>query len=340
MKKTKQEGYFVVGFPNSVMIAETDGPDIPAHLQNLSDHLNLDSSKSIFAPVLELARVRSKKGFLTGVVGVSHPAFMLHGNTIPSPQKAKDPQYIPGVIKGDMKVTDEAFYYHALGGLSGTPYDPLKDPETEYVIAGIPNQKLATIQDEVVINGFIPKRMECITLPLIPLVRRALKREAGDKRLVVMLELFGDSSLATMMTLDGEYAFRMIHGGDRTMCQAIKEENNLKDEDAARKLLYSETFDLSDMGSALIRPLLRELSSISGYYEVTKGQSIGYLYVPTLPPSQNWIVDLLAQSMGVEVLRIDPEWAASECGVKIGSSVKLDSRDARVPAVIALMGRL
>lgn len=340
MKKTKQEGYFIVGFPNSVIIAETEGTDIPATLNNLSDHLNLDSSKSVYAPVLELARVRSKKGFLTGVIGVSSPAFVLHGNTIPSPQKAKDPQYIQGVIKGEMKVTDDSFYYHALGGMSGNPHDPSKDPETEYVIAGIPNSKLALIQDEVVVNGFIPRRMECITLALIPLVRKALKRLGGEKRLVVMLEIFGDSSLATMMTPDGEYAFRVIHGGDRTMCQAIKEENNLKDEDAARKLLYSETFDLSDMGSTLIRPLLRELSSISGYYEVTKGQSIGYLYVPTLPPSQNWIVELLAQSMGVEVLHIDPAFAASECGVKIGSSVKLDDRDARIPAMIALMGRL
>lgn len=124
------------------------------------------------------------------------------------------------------------------------------------------------------------------------------------------------------------------------MCQAIKEENNLKDEDAARKLLYSETFDLSDMGPTLIRPILRELSSISGYYEVTKGQSIGYLYVPTLPPSQNWIVELLAQSMGVDILRIDPVWAAAECGVTLNPSLRLDNRDARIPAVIALMGRL
>lgn len=339
MKKTKQEGYFVVGFPNSVLIAETEGPDTPATLQNLSDHLNLDSSKSVFAPVLELARARSKKGFLTGVVGVSNPSFVLHCATIPSPQKAKDPQYIPGVIKGDMKVTDDDFYYHALGGMTGNPYDPTKDPETEYIIAGIPNGKLATIQDEVVVNGFIPKRMECITLPLMPLVQKALKKEGGEKSLAVVLEIFSDSSLATMMTPDGDYTFRVVQGGDRTMCQAIKDENNLKDEDAARKLLYSETFDLSDMGATLIRPLLRELSSISGYYEVTKGQSIGYLYVPTLPPSQNWIVELLARSMGVEVLNIDPHWAASESGVHIGPSVQLDVRDARLPALMALMGR-
>ncbi|MDD4348021.1 MAG: hypothetical protein PHF70_02850 [Opitutales bacterium] len=339
MKKTKQEGYFVVGFPNSVMIAETDGPDIPATLQNLSDHLNLDDSKSVYAPLLDLARLRSKKGFLTGIVGVSHPSFLLHGATIPSPQKAKDPQYIPNVIKGEMKVLDDNFYYHALGGATGLPYDPTKDPETEYIIAGIPNSKLAAIQDEIVINGFVPKRMECVTLSLIPLVRNALKNVGGEKSLVVILEIFGNSSLATMMTPDGDYAFRVIQGGDRTMCQAIKEENNLKDEDAARKLLYSETFDLSDMGPTLIRPLLRELSSISGYYEVTKGQSVGYIYVPTLPPSQNWIVELLAQSMGVEILRIDPIWAASECGVKLGASVKLDPHDARLAAMIALMGK-
>lgn len=340
MNKTKQEGYYIVGFPNSVLIAESDRSDIPASIQNLSDHLNLDSSKSPYAPVLELARARSKKGFIIGVAGVSHPAFTLHGNTIPSPQKAKDPQYIQSVIKGEMKVTDEAFFYHGLGGGSGDPHDPLKDPEREYVIAGIPNSKLAMIQDEVVLNGLVPKRLECITLALIPLVRKALKEVGGDKRLVVMLEFFSDSSRATMMTPDGEYEFRMIHGGDRTMCQAIKEENNLKDEDAARKLLYSETFDLSDMGPTLIRPILRELSSISGYYEVTKGQSIGYLYVPTLPPSQNWIVELLAQSMGVDILRIDPVWAAAECGVTLNPSLRLDNRDARIPAVIALMGRL
>ena len=50
-------------------------------------------------------------------------------------------------------------------------------------------------------------------------------------------------------------------------------------------------------------------------------------------------MELLAPSMGVEILRIDPIWAASEGGVKMGASVKLDPHDARLAAMIALMGK-
>ena len=67
------------------------------------------------------------------------------------------------------------------------------------------------------------------------------------------------------------------------MFPVIQAELGLKDEDSARKLFYSNTFDFTEMGPSLLRKLLKELQASTGFYEVQTGQTIGQLYLALLP---------------------------------------------------------
>ena len=96
------------------------------------------------------------------------------------------------------------------------------------------------------------------------------------------------------------------------MVPVVQKELGLKDEDSARKLFYSNTFDFTGMGPALIKKLLRELQSSIGFFEVQTGQSIGSVVCTLLPPKLEWLENTLASQLSVEALPLDlGPWLAS-----------------------------
>jgi hypothetical protein len=91
----------------------------------------------------------------------------------------------------------------------------------------------------------------------------------------------------------------------------------LKDEESARKLFYSNTFDFTGMGPQLIKRLLKELQSSIGFYEVQTGQSIGQVICTLLPAKLGWLENAIATALGVAALKFDfnPWLQARQIGV-------------------------
>jgi hypothetical protein len=89
------------------------------------------------------------------------------------------------------------------------------------------------------------------------------------------------------------------------MLPVVQKELGLKDEDSAKKLFYSNTFDFTGMGPLLIKRLLKELQSSIGFYEVQTGQSVGQVLTMQLSPKQAWIDVAIAQSLGISSLKPD-----------------------------------
>ena len=81
----------------------------------------------------------------------------------------------------------------------------------------------------------------------------------------------------------GRVGTRPIPQGLESMIPVVQKELGLKDEESAKKLFYSNTFDFTSMGNALIKKLLKELQSSIGFYEVQTGQSVGLLHGTQLP---------------------------------------------------------
>src|SRR5213083_683655 len=90
------------------------------------------------------------------------------------------------------------------------------------------------------------------------------------------------------------------------MVPIVQKELGLKDEESARKLFYSNTFDFTGMGPLLIKKLLKELQSSIGFYEVQTGQSVGQVLITQLPPKLSWLEGAVTSNLGIASLKLDP----------------------------------
>ncbi len=73
------------------------------------------------------------------------------------------------------------------------------------------------------------------------------------------------------------------------MIPVVQKELGLKDEESARKLFYSNTFDFTGMGGTLVKKLLKELQSLIGFMKCRPGQSIGQVFCTQLPANLGWL---------------------------------------------------
>jgi len=121
------------------------------------------------------------------------------------------------------------------------------------------------------------------------------------------------------------------------MISVVQRELNLKDEESARKLFYSNTFDFTNMGGALTRKLMKELQALVGFYEVQTGQSIGQVLCSQMPPKLVWLGGAIAKEMGVESIKLDlPAWLKSR-EITFASTAEPSGLDARWLAVFGQM---
>ena len=89
------------------------------------------------------------------------------------------------------------------------------------------------------------------------------------------------------------------------MLPVVQKELGLKDEESAKKLFYSNTFDFTGMGPLLIKKLLKELQSSIGFYEVQTGQSVGQVLTTQLSPKLQWLDGAIATALGITSLKLD-----------------------------------
>src|SRR5690606_5129193 len=115
-------------------------------------------------------------------------------------------------------------------------------------------------------------------------------------------ELGAQSTQSFIVSAKGLEATRPIAVGLEAMVPVVQKELGLKDEESARKLFFSNTFDFTGMGASLCKRLLKEIQSSMGFYEVQTGQSIGQLICTVLPGKLAWLEAVIANQIGVGVL--------------------------------------
>ena len=98
---------------------------------------------------------------------------------------------------------------------------------------------------------------------------------------------------------------KKVDHGINSMIPMLQKELGLDNEEAARKLLFSQTLDFEDIGPRLLRKLMHELQASTGFFEVQTGVSVAMCFTPMLPDGFSWILDALLDSLGVSTLEID-----------------------------------
>lgn len=306
----KNKGFFVEQNEHSWMLARTSRSTPPFVIEELRE-IPLGDSDGLAAAVNALQPKKSPSGYLHATVAVYSPKRIVRHATL-EPKRYKEPEYLGEVCTQQFRIEADKFLLALLGSEDGMPLDLSKTTKKQVLFCGLPNEDIIALQDAFLAKGIYPERLELGTVAVLGGLLDYLAG-AASKTTTLVLELGAEGTHSYIVGPDGIEASRPIPQGLASMIPVVQKELGLKDEESAKKLFYSNTFDFTGMGPILIKRLLKELQSSIGFYEVQTGQSIGQVLTTLLPANLSWLETSIASALGVGPLKIDARaWLQSK----------------------------
>jgi hypothetical protein len=300
-KKTK--GFFVEMNESSVLLARTSSATAPLEVEELKEVALGD--EPAFAEALKVIQPKkAPSGYLHSIVGVYPPRRLVRKHTLEL-KKLKESGYLADVFTSQLRIEQDKFTLAMLNAGDGADYDLLKANQKEVIFCGVPNEDITSTQESLLNLGIFPERLELGTVSTLGALVDFLAFEKSRTPTLV-LDVGNDTTHSFIVSAAGVEASRPIPQGLEAMVPVVQKELGLKDEESARKLFRSNTFDFTGMGPLLIKRLLKELQSSIGFYEVQTGQSVGQVSCIQLSPKLAWLEGSLASSLGIAALKFDP----------------------------------
>jgi hypothetical protein len=200
----------------------------------------------------------------------------------------------------------------------------------------MPSEDIVAMQDKMLEQGIYPERLELGTLATLGGMISYLQFKQS-KTPVLLLEIGQETTHSFILSADGVDISRPIPSGISAMIPVVQKELGLKDEESAKKLFYSNTFDFTSMGGSLVKKLLKELQSSIGFYEVQTGQSIGNVVCTQLPASLTWLGATMAGSLGVAPLKLELQPWLESLNIKLAEGVTLGQPEERWFGLFSLL---
>lgn len=332
-KKTK--GFFAEVSRHSNLLARTSTRSAPLVVEELK-FCSTDKVNAVGDALAEMQPKRSGgQNFVRATCGV-YSANRLVRHLALEPRRYKDPAYINEVITTQLRIEPEKYTLAVVNANDGTDFDFGTSNKKEAVFAGLLSDEIVELQNKLLEQGLYPERLELGTLATLGgLVDYHVFKDIKTPTLV--LEIDTDGTQSHILSSSGVEASRPITQGLEAMIPVVQKEIGLKDEDAARRLFYSNAFDFTGMGPSLIKKLIKELQSSIGFYEVQTGQSIGQVVCTLLPPKLGWLEGVIAQQLGVTPLGVEYKpWLESR-GITFAEGVATDGLDTRWVGLFSLM---
>jgi hypothetical protein len=301
-KKTK--GYFVEHNSHSMLFARTSAASGPMVIEELLS-CEPDKAEALTETLKKLQPKKSgPRGYVHATCGAySAKRIVRHASL--EPKRYKDAAYVNEVLAGQVRIEQPDLYTLALlNANDGTDFDFTSTTKKEAIFAGMLNEEILSLQNVLLEGGIYPERLEVGTLATLGALID-YQTFSQLKAPTLVLEIDADATQSFIVSDKGLEASRPIAQGLDAMIPAVQKEIGLKDEEAARKLFYSNAFDFTGMGPVLIKKLLKELQSSIGFYEVQTGQSIGQVVCTLLPPKLGWLENAISSQLGVSALTVD-----------------------------------
>ncbi len=330
----KAKGFVVDRGEQVTSVARISGFEPPFVLEAVEDFSSGDpeAMNSAYAKISPGKR----SAFLHANCGVSPESRFVRRTTLDL-KRIKETGYLSEVMNSQFRIDPEHQSIAVLNAFDGTEFDASKaNPAKDVFFCGMPTEVAAEAQRNLLDNGVYPETLELSSVASLAAVVDYLRFSDSSKPTIV-LELGSESTQSFIVSTRGLEASRPISVGLEAMVPVVQKELGLKDEESARKLFFSNTFDFTGMGSSLCKRLLKELQSSMGFYEVQTGQSIGQLICTVLPSKLSWLESVVAGQLGVNVLQ--PQYAAWLNARKITLGPELSSfpLDGRRFALLGLM---
>ncbi|HTQ30572.1 MAG TPA: hypothetical protein VMI53_05125, partial [Opitutaceae bacterium] len=268
----KGKGFFVEQNDHATLLARTSALSGEMVVEAVAECPPGDSA-ALTEAVRGLQQKKSGSGYAHATCGI-YPLKRLVRRVSLDVKRTKEAGYLNEVVSSQFRIEPDQYMLAVLNAADGTEYDAGKAVQKEVIICGLPSDEITTRQDALLAAGIYPARLELGTVAVLGGLVDCLAF-AKSKTPTLVLELGAETTHSFIVTSDGVDAARPIPQGLEAMIPVVQKELGLKDEESARKLFYSNTFDFTGMGATLIKKLVKELQSSIGFYEVQTGQSIG-----------------------------------------------------------------
>lgn len=254
-----------------------------------------------------------------------------------SVNKAKDQSFLVDILKNEFNVDSDANNVAILDARDGSDFDLEKGSTRRLVFCGAPSEALESEQDLLLEYGIYPERLELSSVSTIGGVSDYARFNEITSP-ILCFELTSKSANIFIINRGQVEVARPVPFGLDSIYPLLQRELGLKDEDSARKLFFSNTFDFSEMGPKLLRRMTKELQATTGFYEVQTGQTIGHVFLGVLPKNLNWVAKTVSDSLGLEILRPSIEGWLESLKVKLGEGVEVLNLSPRWMGLFSLMG--
>lgn len=331
---SKSKGYICEQNEQTTFVARVTSLEVPLVVEAIVECATNDEN-GLKSGLTELS-LKKSPGYLHAYCGVS-PEQRFVRRTSLDLKRAKESEYLAEVATSQFRLDPQTNVISVLNAYDGLDIDPTKPGAgKEVFFCGMPVDEVTKLQTLFLSVGLYPERLELSTVAALGAVIDYLRFSKSQKPTII-LELGAMSTQSFIVSARGLEASRPIAVGLEAMVPVVQKELGLKDEESARKLFFSNTFDFTGMGASLCKRLLKELQSSMGFYEVQTGQSIGQLVCIVLPGKLAWLEAVIASQIGVNVLQLDYIPWLSARGITLSESASAVPLDARKLALFGLM---
>lgn len=330
-KKTKS---FCVEFgEQSVLLARLSQEEPPLVVEELKEFAVAD--KAGLAAYLKEVEGKGPTGYAHACCG-SYPLRRLVRRHTLDLKRVKEPAYFNEVLSQQFRVEPEKYSTKLINADDGGEYDSARGVQKDVLFCGLPSEDVLEMQDALITDGFYPERLELGTVALLGALVRYLKFKQSKSPLL-LLEIGTELTQSFIVNSEGVDVSRPIPSGIAAMIPVVQKELGLKDEESAKKLFYSNTFDFTGMGVVLVKKLMKELQSSIGFYEVQTGQSIGSVFCTQLPANLGWLSQTMAATLGVSPLKAELNPWLDSLGIRLAEGVTPNNPDERWLGLFALL---
>ncbi len=330
----KTKGFFVELNDHGIMLARTSTPTPPFTVEDMRECPPNDPA-ALAEAISQIQPKKNPSGFLHATVGIFPGKRLIRRHTLEL-KRVKEPAYFPEVCSQQFRIEQDKYSLAILNANDGGDFDATKAVQKDVIFCGLPTEDANTIQASLLESKIYPERLELGTVAVLGGLVDCLAN-AKSKTPTLVLEIGADATHSFIVTANGVEASRPIPQGLDAMVPIVQKELGLKDEESARKLFYSNTFDFTGMGPLLIKRLLKELQSSIGFYEVQTGQSVGQVLSTQLSPKLMWLDTAIATALGVTSLKLDPEPWLHARQITLPEALAKNAQDIRWFGLLALM---
>jgi hypothetical protein len=332
----KPKGFFVELNDHAVLLARTSSPVAPFVVEEMKECAPHDVAE-LQAAISQLQPKKNPSGYMHATVG-AYPANRLVRRHTIEPKRVHENGYIAEICSQQFRIEQDKYLIALLNASDGKDFESGKAAQKDVMFCGLPTDDATALQTSLLDSGIYPERLELGSVATLGGVVDWLAH-SRSKTSTLVLEMGAEATHSFIVTASGVEASRPISQGLDTMVPIVQKELGLKDEESARKLFYSNTFDFTGMGPLLIKKLLKELQSSIGFYEVQTGQSVGQVLTTQLSPKLQWLEGAIAQALGISSLKLDAlPWLQSR-QITLPEAYAKNAQDIRWFGILATMAQ-